>query len=1190
MSAFQVPERTRERQALAADPTRSAWVSANAGSGKTFVLARRVIRLLLAGTAPSRLLCLTFTKAAAAEMATRVFDTLGAWTALDDEALAAEIEAIEGRRPGAARLSLARHLFATALETPGGLKIQTIHAFCEALLHQFPLEANVAGHFQVLDDRQAADLMARARAGVLAAAEDVPDGPLGRALSFLVAELSDKAVEDMLADLVARRNDLREWLHEAGGVDAALGELARAFSLAPGETLQGIERRMREESVFDQAGARRAVDILAKGGKRDAERAEKLRAGSVAGSFSEWRATWLAAFFTAKLEPAKSLAAKAISEEHPDLLADLEAEQARLAALLEKRRAAYGLAGTEAALRLADAMLDAYEAEKTRRGLMDFEDLIIRTAALLSRSDAALWVQYKLDNGLDHILVDEAQDTSPQQWDVVQALAEEFFAGETSNPRRRTLFAVGDEKQSIYSFQGAVPAYFDRMRRHFARKAEESESAFSRLELTLSFRSRPDVLSAVDTVFADAAAHKGLSQENVAPAHEAIRRNEPGHVEIWPPEEREELVEPDDWTEPLDRLSASSPVARLAAKLAETIGAWWRRGEADPGDVLVLVRKRGPFVDALTRQLKQAGIPVAGSDRLLLGEHIAVRDLVALGRFLLLAEDDLSLAAVLRSPLFGISEEALFALARPEPARPRSGTLWQSLLRLSEGSESWMGIRRTLEGWRARADFMPPFEFFSRLLGADGGRKAFRARLGEEVDDVLDEFLALTIAFEQTGTPGLEGFLAWISASPTPVKRELNAARGVVRIMTVHGAKGLEAPLVVLVDSGGAPAPAQHDKPFVSMSRGEGRRPGLVWLPPSADRTAWHGEAVEGLRDAAEEEYRRLLYVAMTRARDRLVVCGWAPARGQVAGCWHDLVTRGLQPTAREDVTATGAPCLVWQAEGTQSPPPALGKRGPKADEDRLPDITPAASGIDPDEMPGWLFAPVDPAPRPRRLNPSTAFEAMEAKEGPQAIAARERLETALLETGDGERAPSAPALALERGRHMHRLLEILPGLPVHERRPAALRYVEAGLPGHLAAHADELVAEAIALLEHPDFTEVFGERARAEVSLVGRIAAPDGTEVEVSGQIDRICVTADEVLIVDFKTDRLVPTDSADVGENYVTQLAVYADLVARLYPAHKVRTALVYTAGPSLVEIPGERRAGALAALSPAQAGTLA
>ncbi|WP_417771937.1 double-strand break repair helicase AddA [Stappia sp.] len=1177
MSHIEVPQATRERQALAADPRRSAWVSANAGSGKTFVLSRRVIRLLLAGTAPSRILCLTFTKAAAAEMATRVFDTLGAWTALDDAALADEIAEIEGETPDAARLARARHLFATALETPGGLKIQTIHAFCEALLHQFPLEANVAGHFSVLDDRQAAELLATARAKVMGAAERDPQSPFGRALGFLISEMADKSVEEVLAELVSRRNDLRAWLVEAGSLQEGLRELRRGFGLDPDETLADVEWRMRGETVFDATRAAHYADLLATGGANDVARAQKLRAGIVAEDFSSWRATWLAAFFTAKLTPTKSLAGKAVASANPELAEDLAAEQARLERLLERWRAAYALAGTEAALRLADAMLDAYEGEKTRRGLMDFEDLIIRTANLLARSDAALWVQYKLDQGLDHILVDEAQDTSPQQWQVVRALAEEFFAGETSNPRLRTLFAVGDEKQSIYSFQGAVPAYFAEMRRHFARRAEEAERNFSRLELTLSFRSRPDVLSAVDLVFAEPAAHKGLSQDEGAPVHEAIRRNEPGMVEIWSPEQTETLAEPDDWTAPLDRLSAASPVSRLASRLAETIDAWWKRREADPGDVLVLVRKRGPFVDALTRALKQAGVPVAGSDRLLLNEHIAVADLVALGRFLLLPEDDLSLAAVLRGPLFGISEEQLFAIARPDPATRRSGTLWQSILRRSQDDPFWGAIRERIEDWRARADFMPPFEFYARLLGADGGRRAFRARLGNEVDDILDEFLALTLGFEQTGTPGLEGFLAWFAAAPTQVKRELNAARGVVRIMTVHGAKGLEAPLVVLVDGGGAPAPSQHDKPFVSYPRGETRAPALVWLPAAKDRTDWHAQAVDGLREAAEEEYRRLLYVAMTRAKDRLVVCGWAPARGQAEGCWHALVSAGLGPTARDGETATGAPCRIWQAQGRVTPPPLLGREAGSTAEDAG-----SGGGITPD----WLSRPVAAVPRPRRLNPSTAFEEMETKDAPQAIAAVSRLEAARASAGWGVSAGGGvPAsLALERGRHLHRLLQMLPDLPAAARRAAALRYLAAYLPEDLADAAATLAQEALGVLEAPEFAAVFDPTARAEVPIVGRIAAPDGTEVEVSGQIDRLSVTPEEVLLVDFKTDRLVPASQDAVGESYVTQLAVYSALLGGLYPGRVVRAALLFTAGPKLVELPAARLEAALAALSPA------
>lgn len=484
---------------------------------------RRVIRLLLSGTAPSRILCLTFTKAAASEMQTRVFETLGNWTTLDDAGLSDEVKDIEGRKPDAARLARARHLFATALETPGGLKIQTIHAFCEALLHQFPLEANVAGHFSVLDDRQSADLLATARAQVLARAERAPDSPLGHALVFLIAELPDKSVESALSELVAKRDQLRRWLQHAGSPDLALDELRMLFGLSAGESVEKIDTRLRGERTIDDTAALSIAGALSRGNATDGKRAQKLNAALVSSEPQQWRELWLSVFLNKDLSPTKSLAGKAVASANPQIAERLVAEQERLLDLMERRRAAYTLDGTSAALRLADAMLQAYEHHKTRRGLMDFEDLIVRTASLLSRADAALWVQYKLDQGLDHILVDEAQDTSPHQWQVIKALAEEFFAGASSNPRTRTLFAVGDEKQSIYSFQGAVPAYFAEMRRHFEARATDAASAFSRVELTLSFRSRPDVLSAVDTVFADPEVHRGLAQE---PVPRSMRRFE----------------------------------------------------------------------------------------------------------------------------------------------------------------------------------------------------------------------------------------------------------------------------------------------------------------------------------------------------------------------------------------------------------------------------------------------------------------------------------------------------------------------------------------------------------------------------------------------------------------------------------------------------------------------------------------
>ncbi|MXN66747.1 double-strand break repair helicase AddA [Stappia sp. GBMRC 2046] len=1152
MSRPEIPAATKEKQSRAADPARSAWVSANAGSGKTFVLARRVVRLLLSGTDPSRLLCLTFTKAAAAEMATRVFATLGDWTNMDDARLAEELAEIEGKKPDARRLARARHLFAKALETPGGLKIQTIHAFCEALLHQFPLEANIAGHFTVLDDRVAAELLAEARASVLFRAENDPDSDLGRSLSFLIDELSDSGVGSVLDEMVAKRDRLRRWLIDFPGLDEAVYDLARHFGVDPATSLESIENNLENPDLLSKIPLWNLVGIFEAGGVNDKKTAEILKFCAEAGPGLRRRDAWLSVFLTQKLEPRKKLATKAIGDNYPHVLEAFEREQLRLLDLLDQRRKVVTIRGTEAILKLSDAMLGAYEKEKTRRGFLDFEDLVVRTANLLSRADAALWVQYKLDRGLDHILVDEAQDTSPRQWEVIDALAGEFFAGKGARDVTRTIFAVGDEKQSIYSFQGAVPAYFAKMRRGFGRRAEDADVTFDAIDLTLSFRSTPDVLGAVDVVFADVSARKGLSEDGEAPVHEAVRRNDPGLVEIWPLEQAEETEESDDWTQPIDRVSTGSPMMRVARRIAQAVDNWRENGEADPGDVLVLVRKRGPFVEALTRELKRRGVPVAGSDRLILTDHIAVKDLVALGRFLLLPEDDLSLASVLKSPLFGLSDDDLFRIARDEPERPRAGTLWQSLVKKSDADPQFGEARKKLEDWRARADFVPPFELFSRLLGADGGRKAFRARIGTEIDDILDEFLALTIVFEQTGTPGLEGFLAWLAAAPTEIKRELASAEGVVRIMTVHGAKGLEAPVVILADPGAAPVSAHHDPAMLEFPRGDNDfvTPGLIWMPAKADRTAWHEEAVGELRAKSGEEYRRLLYVAMTRARDRLVICGWAGKKAPPEGTWYSLVRDALAPQAVEEKDGEGALSrLLWRKGGAEPQAPKLAR-------------SPSSSTSSGAPAPDWLSRPARAPVRPRRLQPSKAFDEMEAKERheqPDGLAALEA-------------ARASADWALKRGNLMHKMLETLPEIDEDARRGAAERYLDLVLGPEEIAKKPELAEEALKVLNDARFSAVFSSQARAEVPIVGRIEAPDGEEILVSGQIDRLLVTEGEVLIVDYKTNRHAPEAAQAAPLEYVTQLAVYRRLLGEIYPGKAIRAALLWTAAPRLMELPAE------------------
>ncbi|WP_422374367.1 double-strand break repair helicase AddA [Roseibium sp.] len=1164
MSGFQIPELTRERQDLASRPRASAWVSANAGSGKTFVLSRRVVRLLLDGTDPSRILALTFTKAAAAEMATRVFRILGDWVTRDDEALSRELQDIEGRRPDAARLAMARRLFARALETPGGLKIQTIHGFCEALLHQFPLEANVAGHFAVLDDRIAAELMAESRATVLHAAETDPASTYGRALASVIDLMSDGGAQKALDELIQSRDAFRRWTNDADGLLPALEELAGLLDVDPSLRLAEFDRRFKAECPLDLNTCRAYAEALGTGSKTDQARGDALVEAASLADLTAFREAWQSIFLTARLEPRKSLATKKIVADFPQMLDALGAEQDRLLSLLDERRKVATYEGTASLLHLADAVIRHYERAKTARGYLDFEDLVVKTASLLQKSDAALWVQYKLDQGLDHILVDEAQDTSPRQWDVVTALAAEFFSGEGGHDRVRTLFAVGDEKQSIYSFQGAVPAYFDAMRREFAQRAGEAEREFHSVNLQLSFRSTPDVLGAVDEVFREESAHRGLSQDVKAPVHEAIRRD-PGIVDIWPLEAEAEIEEPDDWRQPIDHVGSGSPMIKVAKRIAGEIADWMRDGVADPGDVMILVRKRGPFVEALNRELKERDIPAAGSDRLVLTDHIAVKDLAALGRFLLLPEDDLSLACVLKSPLFGLGDEDLFQVARETPDKIRPGTLWQMLVKRSETSETWKLVRARLEDWRARADFVPPYEFYARLLGADGGRKAFRSRLGVEVDDVLDEFLALTMAYEQAGTPGLEGFLAWMAAAPTEIKRELTNTKGMVRIMTVHGSKGLEARIVILVDPGAAPVSAIHDPSFLPHPRlnNDLLPPALVWLPPKADRTSWHDETVDALRAAQEEEYRRLLYVALTRAEDRLIVCGWEPKRGAHENCWYSMVSRSLKPAAQELFGPDGAVSgWRWQkgGMGTQSAPGTVSKT-PDAPEETAP------------PLPAWLLEPVRPLPKKKRLQPSRAFEAMEEKEGIDPVPAVSRLQA-------GRDPASWP---LERGRLVHRLLELLPDLAEGERMQAAENYLDQALRPEFISRRERLLEEVARILDDPEFAPLFAARARAEVPVVGTIRIADGTEVEISGQIDRLLVEDNRVVIVDYKTNFHLPEEVSEVPLEYRAQLCVYREMLKQIYPGRDISACLLWTSGPSLMEIPAAMLDETFAGLRP-------
>jgi ATP-dependent helicase/nuclease subunit A len=1139
-------------QLKASDPARSVWVSANAGAGKTTVLTGRVIRLLLAGADPARILCVTFTKAAAANMQNRVFRDLGEWVALDDAALAEAISALEGRVATPDDLTRARRLFARAVETPGGLKIQTIHGFAERLLHHFPFESGVPARFEVLDDATQARLNQQAVSSVLAEAIEQPDGALGRALTVATADVGEDSFRTALRQFMQHRRR-----HGGGAPEQkfASSALRTQLGVKAGETVDALDQELFTLSLYTK-NWREIADWLAKGKPTDVKRADALtKARRTQGD--EDRDLYLSVFLTEARKPFASIATKDLKIARPDLEETMLQEQERVHGLLQKRRAVAAAIRTEAMIQLADAALVRFRAEKRRNGSLDFDDLIAKAVALLT-SDAAAWVRYKLDQGLDHVLVDEAQDTSPDQWAIIKALSAEFFAGAGARGAiRRTIFAVGDEKQSIFGFQGAKPEEFDAARQYYKREIDtfnadaDKPHAFEKVPLVTSYRTVPDVLSFVDQVFSIPTNFGGISSDNIPTTHESNRLREPGLVELWEPVvgEKEEIR---DATDPVDALPDAAPAMQLARRTASRIAHWLKTGArfADDeqligaGDVLVLVRNRGAIFDSVIKALKQAGVPVAGADRMKLKEQIAVLDLLAAGRFCLLPEDDLNLAALLKSPLIGLDEDQLFVVAEGRG----SISLWQALCDKAGDDANLAAAHRLLSGWLDVARRRDSFGFYAHLLAAEGGRRKLLAQLGPDAAEAIDVFMATLRQWQSANPPSLLRFIETIAESDADVKRDMEEAHGRVRVMTVHGSKGLEARIVFLLDLFATTTGGQKTPRLIPL----GDEATVVWSPRSGEDPPVITEARQELVDGLQAEQRRLLYVGLTRARDRLYIAG---ARGQrnVTDSWQDLINQALDaPKISKADAQLQIDVPDEQGEGVVRRWFMPGWTGKAA---KSVTAKPA-----PDAPPDWLHEPASVEPqRLPPLRPSRLSDAAEpAVFSPAAVARQE---------------------ARLRGDLIHLLLQHLPELPVERRSAAAQALASSRFRQLTAEQRSEGISAAIGLLDDPRFNAVFGSAGRSEIDVAG-IVRVGGRDIEVSGRIDRLAVTASEVLIIDYKTGQ-PPADPKHLPASYRRQLAVYATLLGDIYPDKTVTPAILWTDAAEIVPMTPAAVADALADL---------
>lgn len=1127
--------RPDDLQRGASDPSKSVWVGASAGSGKTKVLVDRVLRLLLSGIAPQKILCLTFTRAAAAQMSIKVMERLSVWATCSDDKLREELDKLQNSPPDEKYLETARCLFARVLNCPGGMRIRTIHSFGQEVLRRFPIEAGLPPQFSVMEETDAKAMLADVKDDLLRLAAANPESPEGQALQLLVKEVSGDGFSSILEDTSLAAERLRLALSKHGGVEGISMRQRELLGLRDDENEENILSAAIDSENFKCAELKSAAKWLQEGTD-----AEKERGGALAYWLSLDKKTrmekfedYCGIFLKKDGFPRTKLVNKKVAETYPGIVEIMAGEAERLSAVQKLLDGVRIVEQTKAVLVLASKLNEKYAAEKTAKSVLDYDDLIIFTDNLLRREGIALWVMFKLDNGIDHILVDEAQDTSPAQWRIVDALTQEFFSGQTARSDvNRTLFVVGDEKQSIFSFLKADREKFTEMREYFKKRIVAADAnAYREVPMNISFRSARAILRAVDAVFADDMAREGVSDAQIE--HQAYRSDIVGRVEVWPiiSSEKENDKEVYQWSLPDKNERDKKPAAELASKIADKIAKWLRDGEIIedralvPDDIMILVRKRDALVDNLVRALKSRNVQVTGVDRMTLVKQLPVMDLLALLQFVLLPEDDLNLAVVLKGPLLGLNDSHLMKIAIR-----REGALWQSLCAKASGNDELARAVDYLRKLLAVADKITPFAMLSEILSmpcpADdiSGRKAVWSRLGPDALDPVDELLRAAQEFGQRHSPSLQSFLHWMSATETEIKREMDQNGGQVRITTVHAAKGLEAPIVILPDTTSLPSKGKMSKVIWDATHE------VPFYVPREPLNVFAGELRDAEWQKQLEEYRRLLYVALTRAKYRLYVCGWKNSNSDKSErTWYDLIERSLEKL-HEPSVVKGDEIIAFEDA------PKF-----KKEKQKLKDAKENQEKI---IIPAWAYQKFVPeAKEVRVLTPSHMAD-------------------------DDQPAATPGDQRFMRGRIIHRLLQSLPEIEPEKRDAAASRFLGSMKNEISIDRHDEIKSEVLGLLNNPEYAPLFGPESRAEAPIVWS----DGI-ARIEGQMDRICVRDDSVWIVDYKTNRPPPDDITGVAKPYLRQMAAYAHALKDVYPGKVIRCFILWTYGPRIMPIPEDR-----------------
>lgn len=1159
-------------QRQASDPKASVWLSANAGTGKTKVLTDRVLRLLLDGSAPEDILCVTFTTAASALMQRRIRNELSKWTTCTDYILDKELKKLTGKKPDVRMRNHARQLFARFLEAPEGIKIQTIHSLSQTLIKKFPIESGVPPSFKVMGSEDTLALIHDAQAEILNAVQDKPNSDLARAVRMITPEVGEAEFVSLIKNIVTNREYFYQTIEKHGSLDDAI-EAVYDYLGADRDITGGDHRFMmgHEEGSFtgeppNLDALRDAVDILSQGSKTDQEKAELLRVWLNASieerdlMFREYTRI----FLTDKLEIRKTLVTKKSAAAEDAMYAEAE----RLLDVLEEIKTANVARGTEALMVLGDAVLDAYEQRKRAHNYLDYDDLILKATKLLAEDDNASWALAKLPGHLKHILVDEAQDTSPHQWKIVENLMTAFL----KDPMRtgkddRTLFVVGDEKQSIFSFQGADPIEFASRKAFFKKLIKESGGTWRDVNMDITFRSSPAILDAVDAVFKSEAAGRGVKfDETQKVSHKSFRQGHAGLVEINPIVKGQKPEDIEPWSLPDQMEEFEDASIDLAETIADRIHGWLEKGEElesrgrpiNPNDIMILVRRRSSFVDHVVRALKKRNVPVSGVDRMVLSEQIAVKDLLVLGEALLNPNDDYKLAVALKTPILGLSDKQL-----EDIAIGRKGSLWEALEHKSKSrakrNQIYKDVFAYLTDLKEQLSVDGTYKFYSNVLlrpcpaSEKSGLAAVYKRLGFEAEDPMVEFMNALERFERDNPPSLQSFLRWVVAGDAEVKREMSHSieNPKVSIMTVHGAKGLEAPIVILPDTTGIPADNIQARPRLLWPLGKRDVP--LWVPnTSLENSQFKAERAK-VEAARDDEYRRLMYVAMTRAADRLYVYGHQNGQNVRSLSWHSLISTGLMENLSDKLS-------IEQKDDEQLEITYKTEQQAKPEDD----------GVKPYSLPTMMALPEWTRTSPEQEDEEAGkFIPSKALEDFKQQAAG----------NDNKRALPSPlkqgtddSYRFKYGNITHNLLEFVPHLPAHHREKAAQDYLKDPTLGLTEKQRNDIWNQIKTVLEHPEYAFIFGDNARAEVNITGTVVV-NGEKKNLNGQIDRLVVEDETVWIVDYKSNAKIPETDAQTPDIYVAQMAAYKHIIQQIYPDKAVKTVLLWTRAPKLQVLKNEQ-----------------